>query len=306
MSDWLDITLLKVGEYTLTTGALLASIVVLIATFVIASLVSRTITRVALHRHSTVAHQLYTVNRIVYYFLIVLGAIGSLSVLGFQLDKLVIIGSALGIGIGLGLQSIVNNFVSGIIILLEKSIKVGDFIELESGLMGEVQEIKLRSTLIRTADNVDILIPSSEFISGHLINWTLEENIRRFRIPFGVAYGSNKTLVRDAVLKAAATVPYTLSDEKHKPVVWMSGFGDSSLDFTLGVWVDPVAVKRPTQVTSDYVWAIDDALREAGVEIPFPQRDLHVRSSAISFGHEPEAKADTIDKSIQAKSPESD
>ncbi|WP_049723537.1 mechanosensitive ion channel family protein [Gilvimarinus polysaccharolyticus] len=236
------------------------------------------------------AHQLYTVNRIVYYFLIMMGAIGALSVLGFQLDKLVIIGSALGIGIGLGLQSIVNNFVSGIIILLEKSIKVGDFIELESGLMGEVQEIKLRSTLIRTADNVDILIPSSEFISGHLINWTMEENIRRFRIPLGVAYGSNKTLVRDCVLKAAASVSYTLNDEKHKPVVWMSGFGDSSLNFMLGVWVEPAAVKRPTQVTSDYLWAIDDALREAGIEIPFPQRDLHLRSSAISFTHDTDTK----------------
>ncbi|WP_339896676.1 mechanosensitive ion channel domain-containing protein [uncultured Gilvimarinus sp.] len=284
MTNWLDITLLKVGDYKLATGALLASIVVLVATFVIASLVSRAFTRVARHRHPTVAHQLYTVNRIAYYFLIVLGVIGALSVLGFQLDKLVIIGGALGIGIGLGLQSIVNNFVSGIIILLEKSIKVGDFIELESGLMGEVQEIKLRSTLIRTADNVDILIPSSEFISGHLINWTLEENIRRFRIPFGVAYGSDKTLVRDSVLKAASALPSTLNDDKHKPVVWMSGFGDSSLNFILGVWVDPVAVKRPTQVTSDYVWAIDDALRQAGVEIPFPQRDLHLRSSDIELG----------------------
>ncbi|WP_041524180.1 mechanosensitive ion channel family protein [Gilvimarinus agarilyticus] len=284
MTQWLDITLIKVGDYTLTSGELLASVLVLIGTFVVASLVSRAFTRVALHRGPSVAHQLYTINRIAYYFLIVLGFIGALSVLGLQLDKLVIIGSALGIGIGLGLQSIVNNFVSGIIILLEKSIKVGDFIELESGLMGEVQEIKLRSTLIRTADNVDILIPSSEFISGHLINWTLEENIRRFRIPFGVAYGSDKTLVRDSVLDAAKALPSTLSDEKHKPVVWMSGFGDSSLNFTLGVWVDPVAVKRPTQVTSDYVWAIDDALRKAGVEIPFPQRDLHLRSSDIELG----------------------
>ncbi|MDO3381064.1 mechanosensitive ion channel family protein [Gilvimarinus algae] len=279
--EWLDITLLKVGNYTLTSGALCASIIVIIATFVIAGLISRAINRLALYRHPTVTHQIYTINRIVYYFLVVLGFIGALSVLGFQLDKLVIIGSALGIGIGLGLQSIVNNFVSGIIILLEKSIKVGDFIELDSGLMGEVKAIRLRSTLIRTNDNIDILVPSSEFISGRVVNWTLEENVRRFRIPFGVAYGSDKNTVREAVLKAAASVSYTLNDEKHKPIVWMSGFGDSSLNFLLGVWVAPDAVKRPTQVTSDYVWAIDDALREAGVEIPFPQRDLHLRSSHI-------------------------
>ncbi|WP_020209831.1 mechanosensitive ion channel family protein [Gilvimarinus chinensis] len=284
MLDWLDITLVKVGEYTLTTGALCASVLVIAATFVLAGLISRAINRLALYRHPTVSHQIYTINKIVYYFLIVLGFIGALSVLGFQLDKLVIVGGALGIGIGLGLQSIVNNFVSGIIILLEKSIKVGDFLELDSGLMGEVKAIRLRSTLIRTNDNIDILIPSSEFISGRVINWTLEENVRRFRIPFGVAYGSDKQKVKDAVLNAVNNVSYTLNDEKHKPLVWMTGFGDSSLNFSLGVWVAPDAVKRPSQVTSDYLWAIDDALREAGVEIPFPQRDLHLRSSSIDLG----------------------
>lgn len=281
MTQWLDITLLKVGEYTLTSGALCAALFITVATFVIAKLVSRAITRLALYRHPTVSHQIYTINKIVYYFLIVLGFVGALSVLGFQLDKLVIVGGALGIGIGLGLQSIVNNFVSGIIILLEKSIKVGDFLELDSGLMGEVKAIRLRSTLIRTNDNIDILVPSSEFISGRVINWTLEENVRRFRIPFGVAYGSDKQKVKDAVLAAAKKISYTLDDDKHKPLVWMTGFGDSSLNFTLGVWVAPDAVKRPSQVTSDYLWAIDDALREAGVEIPFPQRDLHLRSSRI-------------------------
>ncbi|MBU2886646.1 mechanosensitive ion channel [Gilvimarinus agarilyticus] len=283
MFDWLNITLIKVGEYNLTTGALCASLVVIAATFIVAKLVSRAINRLALYRHPTVSHQIYTINKIVYYFLIVLGFIGALSVLGLQLDKLVIIGGALGIGIGLGLQSIVNNFVSGIIILLEKSIKVGDFLELDSGLMGEVKAIRLRSTLIRTNDNIDILVPSSEFISGRVINWTLEEDVRRFRIPFGVAYGSDKQKVKDAVLQAVNKISYTLDDDRHKPLVWMTGFGDSSLNFSLGVWVNPDAVKRPSQVTSDYLWAIDDALREAGIEIPFPQRDLHFRSSQIEL-----------------------
>ncbi|MDO3387361.1 mechanosensitive ion channel [Gilvimarinus sp. SDUM040013] len=282
--DWLNVTLLTVGDYTLTSGALVASISVVIVTFIIAGLISRAINRLSRLRPAHVSHQIYTINRIVYYAVIVIGFIGALSVLGFQLDKLVLVGGALGIGIGLGLQSIVNNFVSGIIILLEKSIKVGDFIELGTGLMGEVKEIRLRSTLIRTNDNIDILVPSSEFISGQVINWTLEENVRRFRIPFGVAYGSDKNKVRDAVLAAAAKVSYTLTDDSHKPIVWMTGFGDSSLDFSLGVWVEPDAVKRPTQVTSDYIWAIDDALREAGVEIPFPQRDLHLRSSNVGLG----------------------
>jgi small-conductance mechanosensitive channel len=107
----------------------------------------------------------------------------------------------------------------------------------------------------------------------------LQDTTRRFRIPFSVAYGSDKKLVQQAVLEAADSVPWTLKTRNREPVVWMVGFGDSSLDFLLGVWVEAGAVKRPTAMTSDYLWAIDDALRKYGIEIPFPQRDLHFRDS---------------------------
>lgn len=275
---WLNFEFFTIGDYSLTVGRLIFCVAILIATLVISRIIRRAISRLLRIRSSVTDNQVYTVNRIVHYFIILIGFILASTALGLDLTKLAIIGGALGIGIGLGLQNIVNNFFSGIILMLERSLKVGDFIELTDGLVGEVIKINIRSTLIRSNDNVDILIPNSEFVSSRVTNWTLEENIRRFRIPFGVAYGSDKETVKKAAIEAAMNVDLTLTDENKKPVVWMTGFGDSSLDFILGVWVKPDVVKRPAYLMSEYLWAIDDAFRRYKVEIPFPQRDLHVRS----------------------------
>ncbi|WP_438863119.1 mechanosensitive ion channel family protein [Neptunicella sp.] len=279
---WWDQELLSVGEYHLALSQLITALVIVVATFLVSAMVRRALLRIGRGRAVTAQAQLYVANRILHYVILVLGILIAISSLGIDVGKLALVASALGIGIGLGLQGVVNNFVSGLVILLEKSIKVGDFIELNSGLVGEVIEIHMRATLIRTNDNVDILLPNSELANGMLTNWTLEENIRRFRIPFSVAYGSDKQLVRKAVLEAASEVKHTLTTAGHEPLVWMTGFGDSALHFTLGVWVHPEQVKRPTSLYSDYLWAIDDALRKYKIEIPFPQRDLHFKSSHLS------------------------
>ncbi len=271
--------LFTIGDYHLMVSQLCIAILILLLTFILSSLFDQAIRRVALTRALITMAQAYIVGRFVRYTVLVVGFVLSISALGIDVSKLALVASALGIGIGLGLQGIVNNFVSGLAILLEKTLKVGDFVELDSGVTGEVIEINMRATLIRTNDNVDILIPNAELTSGQVINWTLAENVRRFRIPFGVAYGSDKTLVKKAALEAAAAVKYTLEEPGREPQVWMTGFGDSSLNFTLGVWVMPEQVKRPTAITSDYLWALDDALGKYGIEIPFPQRDLHIRSS---------------------------
>ncbi len=279
---WND-TLFTMGNYHLTVSQLCMSLLILLLTFIVASLVNKGIKQVALSRAAITIAQAYIVGRFAHYIILVVGFMLAISALGIDVSKLALLASALGIGIGLGLQGIVNNFVSGLALLLEKTLKVGDFVELDSGLTGEVIEINMRATLIRTNDNVDILIPNAELTNGKVINWTLAENIRRFRIPFGVAYGSDKVVVKKAVLEAARSVAYTMDEAGREPVVWMTGFGDSSLNFTLGVWVRPEQVKRPTALTSDYLWAIDDAFRKYGVEIPFPQRDLHIRSSLPTF-----------------------
>ncbi|CAM4157931.1 mechanosensitive ion channel family protein [Pseudoalteromonas byunsanensis] len=277
--SWLDQELIKVGNFSLLVGELLSFFVVIIVTFVLSRVLRAAFQRLAM-RQGVIAHtSAYVIGRIIHYIVLFIGFIIALTALGMEMTELALIASALGVGIGLGLQGMVNNFVSGLVLLLEKTVKVGDFVELSNDLVGEVMAIYMRATLIRTNDNVDILIPNAELVSGLVTNWTLAEKVRRFRISFSVAYGSDKELVKQAVLEAADNVPYTLSSVGREPTVWMTGFGDSSLNFTLGVWVQPEQVKRPTALVSDYLWAIDDALRKYGIEIPFPQRDIHIRST---------------------------
>ncbi|MBB34561.1 MAG: mechanosensitive ion channel protein MscS [Hirschia sp.] len=203
----------------------------------------------------------------------------AIQTLGIPLTALAVFTGALGVGIGFGLQAIFSNFISGIIILFEKSIKVGDFIELQSGVTGSVREINIRSTLVTTNDNVDILVPNEEFIKSQVINWTHRETLRRMKIPFGVAYGTKKELVRDCILEAVKNVKWTWDRPGREPQVWLVGFGDSSLNFELVVWITEDAVARPSKVIADYNWEILGALEANGIEIPFPQRDLHIRSS---------------------------
>lgn len=211
--------------------------------------------------------------------LMVIAAIFALNAIGVNLTALTVFSGAIGIGVGFGLQAIFSNFISGVIILMEKSIKVGDFIELQSGVTGEVREINIRSTLITTNDNVDILVPNEEFIKAQVINWTLKETSRRMHISFGVAYGTDKETVKKAALEAAANVEWTFDDGGPRaPQVWLVGFGDSSLDYELVVWLTEVAVKKPAKVKATYNWEIHTALAKYDLEIPFPQRDLHFRS----------------------------
>jgi len=142
-----------------------------------------------------------------------------------------------------------------------------------------VREIRMRATRITTNDNIDILVPNSEFVSGRVTNWTLDEAYRRIRVPFGVAYGSDKDKVRAVILDAANRVPHTLTGiPRRDSQVLLVKFGDSSLDFELVVWLTPQAVKRPALVAAAYLWEIHTALCENNIEIPFPQRDVHFRS----------------------------
>ncbi|MBF0288570.1 MAG: mechanosensitive ion channel [SAR324 cluster bacterium] len=223
----------------------------------------------------------YTLGRLLHYALITLGTIVGLSSIGIDFSKLALIAGALSVGIGFGLQSIFNNFVSGLILLFERPIKVGDKVELESGVRGIIREINVRSTRIETLDNIDILVPNSEFISGRVINLTLTNAQRRIHIPFGVAYGTDKDLVAKAAVEAAESLDYLMkSDEKYKPLVRLINFGDSSLDFELLVWVDDKAIPSGHMVETDCLWHIETALSKYNIEIPFPQRDVHIKESS--------------------------
>jgi len=203
----------------------------------------------------------------------------ALNFVGVNVAALTFFSGALGVGIGFGLQSVFSNFLSGVIILMERSLKVGDFIELQSGLMGEVKQINFRSTVVMTNDNVDIIVPNEAFIKAQLINWTMTDARRRIHVPFGVAYGTDKGIVEKAGLEAAACVPWTFDDRAdHKPQVWLHRFGEFRLEFELIVWLTDEAIIRPQKVMADYVWAVHSALEKYEIHIPIPQRDLHFKS----------------------------
>ncbi|MFN7055614.1 mechanosensitive ion channel family protein [Hyphomonas sp.] len=203
----------------------------------------------------------------------------ALNFVGVNVTALTFFSGALGVGIGFGLQSVFSNFISGVIILMEKSLKVGDFIELQSGLMGQVKEINFRSTVVTTNDNLDIIVPNEAFIKAQLINWTMTEQRRRIHVPFGVAYGTDKAIVEKAGLEAAASVPWTFDDRgDHKPQVWLVKFGEFRLEFELIVWLTDEGVIRPQKVMADYVWAVHSALEKHEIHIPIPQRDLYLKS----------------------------
>jgi len=276
---WFEHEIFTVGETAITYGSVARLLFILIITYVVSRVLQNALRRFASYRKSMAQSSVYALTRITHYVVMLVGFLVAVSSVGIDLTKFAIFASALGIGVGFGLQNLISNFTAGIMLLFEKTLKVGDFVELESGVTGEVKEINIRSTIITTNDNIDIIVPNSEFVSGRVTNWTMRDTYRRIHVPFGVAYGTDKELVRKAVLEAAERVPHTLQDGTHKPPqVWFVEFGDSSLNFELVAWLKPEAVNRPGAVKAAFLWEIHTSLEEYKIEVPFPQRDLHIRS----------------------------
>lgn len=273
----MNFPLIDFGKGPVTAATITAGIVVVLAALLLSRVVQRSIRRVNTGRYAMTPSSRYALERLAHYCVLILGVAVALSTAGLDFGKLAMVASALSVGIGFGLQALVSNFVSGIMLLVERSLKVGDFVELDSGIAGIVTEIRVRATVITTNDNAEVIVPNSEFINGRMTNWTHSNSIYRHKIPFGVAYGTDTGRMKEVVLAAARKVPFTLDDgDDHRPNVWMTGFGDSSLDFALMVWVKPEWATRPGAVKSAYLYAIDQALRDAEITVPFPQRDVHM------------------------------
>ncbi|MGF1602636.1 MAG: mechanosensitive ion channel domain-containing protein [Thermosynechococcaceae cyanobacterium] len=210
------------------------------------------------------------------YALTLLGLFVILQLAGVDVSSLLILGSALGVGIGFGLQNIVNNFFSGIIILLERPIEVGDFIHVGE-LVGTVERINARSTEIRTLDQVSIIVPNAHFTEKEVVNWSHGNPVARIHLPVAVAYGSNLATVQMALLEAVKAHPDILAYPQ--PQINFQGFGESSLDFDILVWLrEP---REQYRIKSDLYYRIEVSLKQYEIEIPFPQRDLHVRSQQL-------------------------
>ncbi|GMG85762.1 mechanosensitive ion channel domain-containing protein [Biformimicrobium ophioploci] len=249
--------------------------------WLIAYLASR-ITRRALRRlvdtNQASESTVYSIGRVSHYAYILIAFLASLMIIGLDTTSLTVVAGALSVGIGFGLQEIFGNFVSGLILLFERPLKVGDLVELESGVFGRIRAINVRSTRITTRDNVDILVPNSEFVAGRVINHTLDDPIRRIHVDFGVAYGSDPAMVQQAAMEAADKVVLTHTDWNHKTEVWLVGFGESSLDFKLVVWINSNRLAPLGDPYAQYNVELLESLTRHGIEIPFPQRDLRLRS----------------------------
>lgn len=200
----------------------------------------------------------------------------ALGVAGVEFSNLAIIAGALSVGIGFGLQNIVSNFVSGLILLFERPIKSGDWIVV-GGTEGYVRRIRMRSTQIQTFDSADVIVPNSELITGQVTNWMLQDIGGRIRVPIGVAYGSDTTLVKETLLGIARRHPQVINDEAgREPKVLFLSFADNSLQFELRCYIRQI--DKSLDVKSEMNFAIEAAFRERGIEIPFPHREVHIKN----------------------------
>ena len=282
MNEWSLITTFKqllhyqlfsVNQTPITLLSLFVFVLVISTFYVLAHGIQRLLrNRILTHVELSTATQ-YTLMRISQYIVWVIGAIIAFQFIGIDLSALAVVFGFLSVGIGFGLQNLTSNFISGIILLFEQHINVGDRVTV-ADTEGNVVEINIRSTTIRSLNNVAFIVPNSEFISSTVINWSHGDPTTRLEIDVGVSYQSDLDVVTRSMLEAGTEHPEVLQDPA--PKVWFMGFGDSAWNMRLLVWVDNPHGRR--QVQSDINCTIVRKFRENGVEIPFPQRDLHVRS----------------------------
>jgi len=262
---------------TLSLFQIFLLIALLIAVFWISSRTKRFLFNRFLAKSGLDRSLQYAIAQIVSNVVLIVGIFIVLDNAGIHLGALTVFAGAVGVGVGFGLQNIASNFISGLVILAERPITVGDRVEV-AGIAGQVQHIRARSTVIVTNDNITMIVPNTKFIDSPVTNWTYGDPRVRFRLPVGVAYGSDVNKVREALLAAASENPNTLKDPA--PSVFLEKFGENSIDFELVVWSSEMSY-RPRRYRSDLNFAMEEKLREAEIEIAFPQRDLHIRSGVL-------------------------
>jgi len=271
---------------TLSLVQIFLLIALLIAVFWISSRTKRFLFNRFLAKSGLDRSLQYAIAQIVSNVVLIVGIFIVLDNAGIHLGALTVFAGAVGVGVGFGLQNIASNFISGLVILAERPITVGDRVEV-AGIAGQVQHIRARSTVIVTNDNITMIVPNTKFIDSPVTNWTYGDPRVRFRLPVGVAYGSDVNKVREALFAAAHENANTLKDPA--PSVFLEKFGENSIDFELVVWSSEMSY-RPRRYRSDLNFAMEHKLREAGIEIAFPQRDLHIRGGVLKVQNVDAAK----------------
>jgi small-conductance mechanosensitive channel len=266
--------LFKLGESVFTTRTFLILIFSLFLLFYVTSHIRRLLVKRIFPRYDLNIGVSQSIATIIRYILVIIGLFIIFQTSGIDLSAIGLLVGALGIGIGFGLQNITNNFISGIIILFERPVKVGDRIEIDD-LAGNIVNISARATTIITNDNIAVIVPNSDLVSNRVINWSHNDKNVRLNFPVGVSYKEDPEKIKKLLLEVANANTGVLQNPP--PDVLFENFGDSSLDFNLRVWTDEYSDK-PKVLKSQLYYAIFKKFKEHGVEIPFPQRDLHLKS----------------------------
>lgn len=277
MKEFLSVPIFSVGDVQFTLWTFLYILVLLFLLFYVSARIRDWLVRGMLVRSTLDLGVRQATGAIVRYLILVIGFLIILQTAGIDLTTLHVLAGAVGIGVGFGLQNIANNFISGLIILFERPIKVGDRIEVDD-VEGDVMEISARSTTVVTNDNIAIIVPNSKFISENVVNWSFTDHKVRFKIPVSVAYGTDVRAVERLLLDVAHEDPDVHEDPQ--PVVRFMEFGDSGVRIELRVWSTSLMQKKGTLV-SKLNFAIYEKFKQNGIEIPYPKRDIQVRGGTL-------------------------
>ena len=269
---------LTLGNFELTLWSLFYLLVLLFLLFYVTAKLRKWLVYKALAKSNIELGVRIAVGTILRYVVVLIGLFVILQTLGIDLSSVTILAGALGVGIGFGLQNVTNNFVSGLIILFERPIKVGDRIEV-ADITGDVTKISMRATTITTNDNISIIVPNSEFISSSVINWSHTDRDIRLNIPVGVSYNEDPEKVKRVLLEVVDANSGILKNPK--PDVLFDKYDDSSINLNLRIWTNEY-INRPGVLKSQLYYEIFKRFRKEGIEIPFPQRDIHIKNTEFT------------------------
>jgi len=280
---------LERGSISISLEDILAFFVAVLAAFLLSAFIRFTLREDVYPRIGVAPGLSYAISSLLHYVIIALGFVVALGVVGVNLSKVTVLAGAFGVGIGFGLQSIVNNFVSGLILLFERPIHLGDTVQV-GDLLGEVRRIGIRSSIVHTYQGADIIVPNAQLISEQVTNWTLSDQLRRIDLPVGVNYGAEPRKVIDVIESVAKAHSGVL--KRPPPQGFFVGYGDSSINFELRAWTDQFA--SWFQIRSDLAVAIYKAVQEAGMSFPFPQREVRL------LGNQDTGKKSSVPKGEKA------
>ncbi len=274
----LRFTLFEISGHKISLMSLITSGAIFYFTLLVSRYAERGVGRLLADRRDIDSGVKDSIKRFTRYTVLIIGGFVALDTIGIKTSSLAAVGAVLMVGVGFGLQNITQNFISGLIILLERPIKVGDFVEVK-GVNGKVLTIGARSTLINTRDDISIIVPNSQFISEQVVNETLSGDKIRHHVKVGVSYGTDPKLVEEVLMRVATEHDSVLKNPG--PKVFFKDFGNSSLDFVLTVWISDLWFYEG--ILSDLRFMIFEGFKEKGIEIPFPQMDLHWKSGEVSL-----------------------